>query len=48
MLDGDPSPLPPPKKKGTAAPLFGPCLLCQTAGWINVPLGTAVGRSPGH
>jgi len=36
VLNGDPSPLP---KGGTApAPAFQPCLLCQTAGWIKMPL----------
>ena len=40
VLDGDPA----PPKRGTAVPpLFGSCLLCQTAGWIKVPLGTKVG-----
>ena len=38
------SPLP---KKGAEPPNFRPCLLCQTAGWIKMPLGTDVGLGPG-
>jgi len=45
-----PSPLFP--QRGTATPLFGPCLLwpksqTQTAGWIRITLGTEVGHVPG-
>ena len=28
-------------------PIFGLCLLCQTASWIKMPLGTEVGLGPG-
>ena len=45
VLDGDPAPTP---KTGTAPPpIFGLCLLCQTASWIKMPLGTGVGLGPG-
>jgi len=31
-------------KRGTApSPTFGPCQLCQTAGWVKMPLGKEVG-----
>jgi len=40
VLDGYPAPF--PEKGGTVAPIFGPCLLCQTAGWIKMPLATHV------
>jgi len=36
-----------PQKRGTAPQICGPCLLCQTAGWIKMPLGTKVGLGPG-
>jgi len=29
------------------APIFGPCLCGQTAGWIRIPLDTQVGLGPG-
>jgi len=45
VLDGDPAP---PPKIGSEPPIFGPCLLCRTAGWIKMPLGTKVGLDPGH
>ena len=48
VLDGDPA-IPP--QGGGAVPLppiFGPCLLCQTAGWMKLVLGMEVGLSPGH
>jgi len=32
VLDGDPAP--PPQKRGRTLPIFGPCLLWPTAGWI--------------
>jgi len=32
MLDGDPAP--PPRKGGTAPPIFGPCLLWPN-GWMD-------------
>jgi len=32
---------------GIAAPTFGQCLCGQTAGWIEMPLGTEVGLGPG-
>jgi len=38
--------LSPPQKKG-AHPQFSAHVYCgQTAGWIKVPLGTEIGRSP--
>jgi len=51
VLDGDPAPLalPPPKKGDTASPPNSSrCLLCQTAGWIKVPLGNEVYLGPCH
>jgi len=33
-------------KKRHSAPIFSPCLLAQTAGWIQMPLGTEVGLDP--
>jgi len=36
-------------QKGTAAhPIFGPCLSCQTAGWMKMKLGVELGLGPGH
>jgi len=35
-----------PPLKGTP-PILSPHLLCQTAGWINMPLGMQVGLGPG-
>ena len=32
-----------PSQKGGPPKKIGPCLLCQTAGWIKVVLGTEVG-----
>jgi len=43
VLDGDPAPL----RKGHRPPIFGPCLLCQTAGWIKISLIMEVGLGPG-
>ena len=45
VLDGDPA----PPKRGTAPPPeFSAHVCCgQTAGWINMPLGTEVDLSPG-
>ena len=44
MLDGDPAPLP----KRAEPPIFDPCLYCdQTAGWIKMALGMAVGLGTG-
>jgi len=45
VLDGDPLLLP---KKGVDPQIFGPCLLCPTAGWIKMVLGMEVGLSPGN
>jgi len=47
VLDGDPAAS---TKRGTASPIFGPCLLWPN-GWmdqLNMPLGTEVGLGPGH
>ena len=45
MLDGHSA----PPQKGTAAhPIFGPCLSCQTAGWMKMKLGVELGLGPGH
>jgi len=39
----------PPPQKGDGAPKFSAYVYCgQTAGWINMPLGTKVGLSPGN
>jgi len=43
VQNGDPPPLP---KKGAEPPIFGPFLLCQTAGYIKMSLGTEVDLSP--
>ena len=44
VIDGDPVPLP---QKGGGAPQFSAHVYCgQTAGWIKMPLGTKIGRSP--
>ena len=45
MLHGDQ--LPSPERGRAPSPIFGPCL-CQTAGWIKMALGVAVGFGPGH
>jgi len=47
VLDGEPASPPPPK--GSTAPLpFSTHVCCgQTAGWIEMPLGTEVGLDPG-
>jgi len=37
-----------PRKKGHSLPIYGPCLLCQTAGWIKMPLDAEVGFGRGH
>jgi len=45
-LDGNPAPLP---QKGRAASQISADVCCdQTAGWINMPLGTKVGLDPGR
>jgi len=36
-----------PLSEGTQLPIFGKCLLWQTAGWIKMPLGTDVGLGRG-
>ena len=50
-LDGQPAPLPPPKKKegGKVLPQFS-ARVCygQTAGWIKMQLGTKLGLGPDH
>ena len=46
VLDGDPAT--PPKKGGSFSQIFGPCLLCQRAEWIMMPLDTTVSLSPDH
>jgi len=42
----------PPEKKGSPTPhshpIFGPCLLCQMAGWMKTLLGTEVDLGSGH
>ena len=44
VLDSDPAPFP---KRGRARPQFSAHVYCgQTAGWINMPLGTKVGLGP--
>ena len=43
MLRGTEVGLGPQKKKGHSLPIYGPCLLCQTAGWIKMPLDAEVG-----
>jgi len=40
-----PAPVP---QKGTEAPFSAHVYCGQTAGWIKVPLGTAIGLDPGH
>ena len=41
--------LPPKKRGGTALPQFSARVCCgQTAGWINMPLGTEVGLGQGY
>jgi len=47
VLDGDPV-FPPYQRGGTPLPIFGPFLLCQTAGCIKMPLSMEVGLSPGE
>jgi len=45
VLDGDPAP---PSQMGIVAPQFSAHVCCgQTAGWIKIPLGTAVGLGTG-
>ena len=34
---------PSPRRGGAPSPIFGPCQLCQTAGWIKMALGMEVG-----
>ena len=47
VLDG--YPVPPPPKRGTAAPQFSAHVCCgQSAGGIKMPLGMDVGLCPGH
>ena len=43
VLDGDPV-FPPYQRGGTPLPIFGPFLLCQTAGCIKMLLGMELGR----
>ena len=39
----------PSQKRGRSpSPIFGPCPLKPTAGWINMALGTEAGLGPGH
>ena len=38
VLDRDPAP-PSQKGGGAPSPIFGPLLLYQTAGWLNMALG---------
>ena len=46
VLDGDPAP---PSQKGGGAPQFSAHVYCgQTAGWIKMTLGMAVGLGPVH
>ena len=45
VFDGYPAT---PRKKHTPHPIFGPCLLWQMAGWMNMPLGTEVDLGTGH
>ena len=44
VLDGN---LAAPPQKGHSPPIFGPCLLWPTAGWIKMALGMEVGLCPG-
>jgi len=44
VLDGDPAS---PPLKGHSPPIFGQCLLLQTAGWTKMPLDMDVGLGPG-
>ena len=44
VLDDDP----PSSPTRDTAPIFGPRLLWQMAGWIKIPLGTNVGLGPCH
>ena len=37
----------PSSKGGQSPPIFGPCLLLQTAGWMKLVLGMEIGLSPG-
>ena len=37
-----------PKKGTQSTPNFRPMYCGQAAGWITMPLGTAVGLGPGH
>ena len=46
VLDGDPAAL--PQNGDRAPPIFDPCLLCQTAGWIKMALGMEVVLGPGQ
>jgi len=45
VLDG--SSLPPKKGYSPPTPIFGPCLLWLTGGWITMPLGTEIGLGRG-
>jgi len=40
--------IPAQKGGGAPSPIFGPCLLWPTAGWIKMALGMKVGLGPGH
>ena len=44
VLDGVPA----PPLKGAKPPVFGPCLLWPTAGWMKTPLGMELDLGPGH
>jgi len=44
----DEDPATPRKKAHPPDPIFRPCLLCQTAGWMKRPLGTEVDLGPGR
>ena len=48
MLDGDSTFPPKNGGGGHSTPNFGPCLLCQTVGWIKIKLGMEIGLGPGH
>ena len=46
VMDGDPAT--PEKRAQPPHPIFGPCLLCQTDGWMKTPIGTEVDLGLGH
>jgi len=45
-IDGDPAHS--PQKRAQPPPNFRPMCCGQTAGWINMPIGTMVGNGPGN